>query len=232
MSGRAVLLWLVLLVLCVAMGAAAAEAAETLTADVMPLTPDPDSIDPANGWFEACLEDIGGIGEKDWFTVALYRMDVYSREQIEHLAPGTTLLVNGEIYTVAEEVVPRDIGWVDERVISWDIVTEEECWGGLWFVEYGEDTCVAYLDDWVPVTPVARVRVVLPLPDRFVLYEDPGGEEPVPCSAEEFLSRLREGDWDNYNQYNSRAHIENGELTELTVSGYPHGPVTDEAPDA
>ena len=229
MLRRAVAGLLILLAMCLAAGAAAAE---TLAADVMPIQPDPDSIDPDNGWFSACLEDIDRIDEKGWFTLALYRTDEYDLEQIEHLAPGTTLLVNGEKYTVAEEVVPRDVGWFDEEQLSWDVVTEEECWGGLWFMQYGEKTCAAYLDDWVPVTPVARIRVMLPLPDRFVLNEIPGGEEPVPCTADEFLARLRDGDWDNYNQYNSMAHMENGELTELVVSGYPHGPAVSGAEDA
>ncbi len=220
----------ILMVLLLAIGAAMGE--QETAADIMPLPMDPESIDSGNGWFHACLEDIDGMDEKGWFTVALYRVDEYASEQIEHMTPGTTLLVNGDVYTVAEEVVPRDIGWVDEELITWDVITEEECWGGLWFMKYGEDTYAAYLDDWVPVTPVARIQVALPLPDRFVLEVNPGGEDPVPYTAEEFLSRLREGDWDSYNQYNSLAHMENGELTELDVSGYPHGPVKEELPDA
>ena len=227
----------VLLTLCMAAAAASGEqgtgpeTAGPVTADVMPLPPDPDDMDPENGYFHVCLEDTDRIADEGWFTLALYRVDEYAPEQVEHLMPGTTLLVNGEKYTVAEEVTPRDIGFGDEELIVWDVMTEEECWGGLRFQKYRENTCAAYLDDWIPCTLVARLRVTIPLPDRFVLWEYPGGEDPVPCTADEFLKMLLDHEWSGYNQYNSSALLENGELVELNVAGYPHGPDSREPED-
>ena len=147
-------------------------------------------------------------------------------DDLEKLRPTeVAILVNGQKYTVARDVAPREIPFDDEAFIIWDIVTEEECGGGLWFTKVGENY-LACLDDWIPCHLVANVQVMLPLPDRFVLYENPDGEEVVAHTADDFLTWLREGGWDVYNQYNSTAKFENGELVSISVSGYPHGPET------
>ena len=218
-----------LAILCLVCSTAFSEPESSPEADVMPIPADPECIDLENGSFKARLEDLDRIDE-GWFTVALYKVDEYDPEQIRNLKPGDTLLVNGEIYTV-EEVSSRDIGWIGEEDIVWDVVTEEECWGGLWFREYGQDTFAAYLDDWVPCTYAGSVKVTLPLPEKFELYAVPGGEDPEVYKAEEFLEKLREGDWSIYNEYNTSAAFEDGELVWIWRSGYPHGPDTGEEDD-
>lgn len=222
----------VLIVLSILLACGAVSGEETVTdspvppsADVEPLPIDPAALDYENGVFCANVEDIDHLDE-GWFTLALYEVDQYDPDRIRNLKPGTTLLVNGQVWTVTNEVEPRDIGWFDEEHLIWEIDTAEECWGGLWFRQYGEDTFAAYLDDWIPCTLVRRVRVTLPLPEGFEFVVYPGGEDPVTYGADEFLARLRE-DWGTYNQYNSDASFNNGEFIRLSVSGYPHGPDTD-----
>ena len=218
-----------LTILCLVFSTASCEPENGPEADVMPISVDPESIDLANGSFKARLEDLDRIDE-GWFTVALYNVDEYDPEQIRNLKPGDTLLVNGEIYTV-EEIGSRDIGWIGEEDIVWDVVTEEECWGGLWFREYGQDTFAAYLNDWIPCTYAGSVKVTLPLPEKFELYAVPGGEDPEVYTRDEFPEKLREDDWSIYNEYNMSAAFEDGELVWIWRSGYPHGPDTGEEDD-
>ena len=229
MKGYGYRLAALLAILCLAFSTAFCEPGSSPKADVKPIPMDPDSIDLGNGTFWARLEDLDRIDE-GWFTVMLYETDEYDPEQIMNLKPGDTLLVNGEIYTV-EDIGSRDIGWIGEEDIVWEIVTEEECWGGLWFRQYGQDTFAAYLDDWIPCTFIGSVKVTLPLPEQFELYAVPGGEDPVVYTADEFTEILREDDWSIYNEYNTTAKFEDGKLVRIRRSGYPHGPHTGDEDD-
>lgn len=224
----------VLLSLSILMACGAAPAEETapaasVTADVMPIPLDPEP-DLENGSFSVNVEDLDHV-KNGWVTLALYKTDHYNREQVESLVPGQTILVNGEVYTVASDVEARDESWFeDEESLVWDIETEEECWDGIRFQTNGTETLTAYVGDWIPVTFVGRVRVSLPASEGFKFVVYPGGEEPETFGADEFIRRLRE-DWSVYNQYNSDAVLEDGKLTYMSVSGYPHGPSTGEEMD-
>ena len=191
----------------------------TCQADVEPLPVDPSAVDFMNGAFCVNVEDTDHLDE-GWFTLALYTVDRYDPDRIRNLRPGNTLLVNGQVWTVADEVEPRDIGWFDEEDLIWEIETVEECWGGLWFRRYGEDTEGA----------LERMVLTLPLPEGFEFVVCPGGEEPITYGADEFLSELRE-DWGGYNQYNSDAGFRNGAFVRISVSGYPHGPSSGDPDD-
>ena len=218
----AALLCLLCMICCAAAEEGMAGKTE-LTADVMPLPPGKDDPDLENGWFGARPEDMDHAKE-GWFTLACYRADTYDPEQIKNLKTGDTVLVNGMVYTLAEDITSRDIGWFDQEDIIWELVTEEENWDGLYFRKYGEDTFAAYVGDWIPCTYVGSVKVTLPLDDRFQLVHYPGGEDPDYHKAEEFLSIVDEYDWSIYNEYNTDAMFTGGKLMELSLSGYPHGP--------
>ena len=204
----------------------AAAADSDLKADVMPIPLDP-VPDLKNGSFGVNVEDLDHLDE-GWITLALFKTDHYTREQVESLVPGQKILINGEIYTVADDVEVREIGSGEgNKWLVWDILTEEECWDGIRFQTNRTDTLTAYVGDWIPCSFVGRVRVSLPPPDGFEYVVYSGGEGEITYGADEFLRDLRE-DWGGYNQYNSDAVLENGELTYLSVSGYPHGPSDDQ----
>ena len=79
------------------------------TKHVRPLELSPDSYDLNNGefWFGAYAED-GAAGGS--FTMDLYLEDRYSIAEVEALAPGDTVEINGETYTVEAVVIH---GWYD-----------------------------------------------------------------------------------------------------------------------
>ena len=214
------LLCLLLLICPAALCESGAESAPS--ADVMPLPPDENGISLENGHFDVRLEDLDHADE-GWFTMMLYRTDEYDPEQIKSLRAGDTVLVNGEVYTVVS-MDSRDIGWFDEELIVWEIETEEECWDGIHFQQYGKNTFAAYVGDWSPVTFVAAVKITLPLDESFELVTYPGGEEPEYWNSEHFLATLEEDDWGIYNEYNTSASFKNGKLVHISRSGYPHGP--------
>ena len=194
-------------------------------ADVVPL-PQETELNLEDGWYCARLEDADRADE-GWFTLALYRTDEYDAEQVRSLRAGDTVLVNGEVYTVTG-ISARDIGWFGEEDVVWELETEEECWGGLYFRDYGEGTFAAYLDDWNPCTYAGSVKVTLPLDEGFELVRYPGGEEPEYDGPEAFPEHLREDDWSIYNEYNTTAAFSGGRLVRITRSGYPHGPSSGE----
>ena len=66
---------------------------------------------------------------------------------------------------------------------------------------------------------------------KFELYAVPGGEDPEVYTRDEFPEKLREDDWSIYNEYNTSAAFEDGELVWIWRSGYPHGPDTGEEDD-
>ena len=198
-----------------------------LSADVMPLPADPDT-DLGNGTYRFRVEDAAHLDE-GWLTLGLYLVDRYDPEQIKSLKPGNTVLVSGQVYTVAEEVEPVDIGIPEKEYMIWEIVTEEPCWGGLWFSRYTDDSFAAHLDDWIPCTYAGSVRVELPLADGFKYEVYSGTDGFLPYGAEDFLREVPE-DFYLYNQYNSDATFRDGVLAEISVSAYPGGPETDGEP--
>ena len=224
MRKYAVCLALVLAALCFTCCTAVCEATDAApAADVAPLPLGAEDTDPENGWHGVRLDDIDKADE-GWFTLMLYECDRYDPEQIKNLKAGNTILVNGDVYTVTG-ISSRDIGWFDEEDIIWELETEEECWGGLWFREYTKDTFAAYLDEWIPCTFIGSLKVTLPLDDNFRLVAYPGGEDPYYMNAEEFLVSLKEDDWGSvYNEYNTDCELKDGKLISISRSGYPHGP--------
>lgn len=199
-----------LLTLCVAVFAHAA--------DIRPLETDHDEIDLANGSFCLAVRDVDKIVEGGWFTAALYLEDHYDGKQIEALAPGDTVLVNGQTWTV-REVEPHladEPGLVD----TYEIYTEEENDGYIVFTRSDDGCWFCTTDDWVPVSPVGDVRVMLPLPDKFMYFS---GEDEEPLNADAFLNDLEEFG-DTFVPYNTFCVFEDGMLVHVTHSSYPAGP--------
>ena len=80
MKRMLVLMSILLLVLCVAASAQAAE--------IRPLETDHLEIDLTNGLFFMGVKDVDRITDGGWFTAALYVADHYDAAQIEAMAPS------------------------------------------------------------------------------------------------------------------------------------------------
>ena len=204
-------------------------------AKVKPVAVDPEAIDLANGSFDIQVANMDSFDQDRALTFELYESDRYNPEEIRALAPGDTLLINGQEYTV-EEVGIRDASWPgDEPETVYDISTVEECWDGIWFSETSSGIS-AHVGDWNPVTYIATVTIPLPLPASFVYYDYPGGEEAKIGSEKEFLQDLRDHSPEFFNPYNTWASFKDGELAEVHNFSYPWGPsesaLTDDEIDA
>ena len=201
---------LLLLCLCMAVCADAAE--------IRPLDTDHLDVDLTDGFFCFGVKDVDRIVDGGWFTAALYLEDHYDAKQIESMVPGDTVLINGDTWTVREVIrhEPDEPGAAD----SYEIYTEEENDNYIVFIPVADGCFACQTDDWIPVSPVADMRIMLPLPDGF---EYRCGEEEEPQDADAFLNALEEYG-DLFVPYNSFCLIRNGSIVSVTHSSYPEGP--------
>ena len=189
-------------------------------ADVCPLEIDPAKTDLNNGSF--CLEiaDADRIEEGGYFTARLYLEDRYDAGQVKALAPGDTVRMNGAVFTV-QEIVVHEADYPGEED-EYEIYPVEEYYGYLVFFPNEDGTFSALIDDWIPVTPVGEIRVMLPLPDRFTYISVTAGEEDEPANADAFLEDLDM--FGGFVSWNTSCVIEDGVLVNITHSSYPWGP--------
>ena len=187
-------------------------------AEICPL--DPGEPDMNNGTFCLTITDEEKIDDGGFFTVELYAEDIYDAAQIKGLVPGDTVWMNGCPWTVKEIVVHPSI-WPGEED-TYEVFPEEEYYGYLVFEPNADGTFRAVIDDWVPVTFLGEVKVMLPLSDRFAYIPISSGEEGEPVGSDAFLEDL----WmfGGFNAYNTTCRFEDGMLVSVTHSSYPHGP--------
>lgn len=205
-----------LLVLCAAGFACAAE--------IRPEEAGHDETDLANGCFCLAVRDADRITEGGYFTACLYLEDHYGADQIEAMAPGDTVLISGETWTVREvEPHPATESGMET---TYEIYTEEDNGGYIVFLPAGDGCYVCVINDWSPVSPVGDVRVMLPLPDRF---EYVCGEEDA-MNMDAFLNDLEEFGG-TFVPYNTFCVFEDGMLVLVSHSSYPMGPETDPGGD-
>ncbi len=215
------LILILLFTVCVAVCAQAAE--------IIPIDSGVLEADLANGSFCMAVKDLEKITEGGWFTAALYMVDRYEADQIKAMAPGDTVLVNGQAWTV-QEVIPHE---ADEPGLSesYEIYTEEENDGYIVFI-YDEDSgdYICGINDWSPVTPVADVRIMLPLPDAFEYWRE---TEDEPGDMDTLLNDLEEYGT-GFVPYNTFCTFKDGLLVNITHSSYPIGPeiASEEVADA
>ena len=214
-----------LLCLMMAVSAAAAERVE-------PLPANEGQPDFADGSFGIQVEGMDRIGQDDGLTLSLFTADRYDPEQIAHLAPGDVILVAGKTYTVTGVTV-RDERWFDDdpEELVYEVDTEEEDWDGIWFSRLGDEDCFVHVGDWTAKTYAGTITVPLPLPDSFVYYDYPGGEDPEPGTEADLMKDLRERSPEFFNPYNTTAVFENGSLTEIHNRSYPWGPDVEDGAD-
>ena len=201
-----------LLTLCVFVWAQAAE--------IRPVDTWHNDVDLKNGSFCLWIRDADKIISEGWFTAGLYLEDRYNTKQIESMAPGDTVLVNGDVWTVREvEFHPADEFVTSD---SYEIFTVEENDGYILFVRVDETYCLCRINDWIPVSPVGDVRIMLPLPDKFEYYNDVLAD---PLDMDGLLDELERGG-DSFVPYNTWCVFENGQLVQITHHDYPAGPVS------
>lgn len=206
---------IVLLSLCVAVFAQAE--------DVRPLEPGHNGIDYVNGQFRLAVKNVDKIESSGWFIADLYLEDHYDAKQVESLAPGDKVQVNGQAWTVREVVIhPAD---EPDQGETYEIYTEEDFDGYIVFL-HAEDGCyICKTNDWTPVSPVCEFRITLPLPDKFMYF---CGEDEEVMDADAFIDDLKVYGGD-FNPYNTFCVIEDGMLVCVGHASYPVGPET--APD-
>ena len=207
-----------LLTLCLAACAGAAE--------IKPLEPGHQPVDLSGGSFCLAVKDIDKTVTGGYFTASLYLPDHYAAAQIEAIVPGDTVLVNGKSRTV-RELVPHYADGEPGLVDSYEIYTEEEFDGYIAFIHASDGCYVCLVNDWTPVFHVEDVKVMLPLPDRFVYT--PGEEEPA--GMYEFLNDL-EKYGDTFLPYNTFCAFEDGVLVSVSHWSYPAGPEDEPAEEA
>ena len=211
-------LLVLLLALCVAVCACAAE--------IRPLENEQDDIDLKNGTFCLTVKDADKVFSGGWFTASLFLEDHYDAKQIEALAPGDTVLVNGKTWTVREVVTHESD--TPGQVDAYEIYTEEENDGYIVFSHAGDGCYRCITDDWTPVSPVGDVRVALPLPDRFEYLSE---EADAPGNMDTFVDAL-EMYGDSFVAYNTVCTFEDGMLVRVIHASYPAGPAEDAAEPA
>lgn len=216
---RRVLFWVLSLLLLLTLCAGA------YAAEIRPVDIEQFDVDLTNGAFCLWIRDADQIADGGWFTAGLYMEDNYDAQQIESMVPGDTVLVNGQTWTVREvEYHPAD-----EFITtgSYEIYTEEENDGYILFARADDGYYYCRINDWVPVSPVGDVRIMLPLPDKFEYYNDVLDE---PLDMDGLLDELEDlGGY--FVPYNTWCVMEEGMLVRITHHDYPEGPEVAEDED-
>lgn len=189
---------------------AAGGAAET----IRPVETDLYSLD--NGEFRLTVRETEKIDNGGYFLAALYLPEMYETEQIDAMAAGDTVVMNGREWTAAE-VIRHEDGSVE--------IDPEEAFDGYIAFTPADGGYAGLMNDWNPVTFQGEVRVMLPLPDRFAYISAAGGEEES-ADAEGFLEALRQYG-DTMTAYNTTCVMEDGIPVRITHSDYPEGPSED-----
>ena len=196
-------------------------AACAFAADIRPMENEADEIDLKNGTFCLAIADADKIFNGGYFTASLYLEDHYDGKQIEAMAPGDTVLVNGKTWTVSE-VVPHladEPGLVD----AYEIYTVEENDGYIVFAHASDGCYLCVIDDWTPISPVGDVRIMMPLPDRFRCIPLTDGEEEIELDMDAFVDYYLEYGMD-FTPYNTTCTFEDGMLVRIIHASYPYGP--------
>ena len=216
-----------MLILCAGLAAA-----ETAGQEIIPLEMTEEDLDLENGEFRLTIEDTDKIVSDGYFTAVLYMEDRYDPAQIESLKAGDRVQVNGALYTVYKVERMESEGYDKgefRRLVTYDILPEEEITSYLAFDNTRDGNYIAVYDDWSPVTYVTRMKIMLPLPDAFVWYDGP---EEKKCSADELTELLSipldDGSTDCFSPYSMTVVFQDGLMTEIRSFPYPYGPEDEE----
>ena len=226
------------LVMCMMLGAALAEGGR----EIAPVPFTDELADLQNGSFCLEVEDMDRIDRSGYFTAVLYLEDLYEAEQIEGMKKGDRVWVNGTWFTVGEIALHEEEAYWDGDnaeqpkegepavQITYEIMLPEDAvYEYIVFQKAENGYYYAVVDDWNPVSLVTRIKVMLPLPDKFVYKEmSGGGAEEDLFGAEDFLDLLRgageEEGTSFFSPYNTYVRFEDGMMTEIESYSYPYGP--------
>ena len=193
-------------------------------AEIRPLETDPAKVDLNSGTFCLTIPDPEHVDAGGFFTARLFLEDRYDAAQAKTLAPGDTVFMNGRAWTVREVIVHEPE--IPGAEATYEMVPEEDVGGYLALSPAPDGTFRALMDDWIPVTPVGEVKVMLPLPERFAYVSVSAGEETEPAGMDAFLEALRM--FGGFNAYNTVCTFEDGQLVYVLHSSYPQGPEENE----
>ena len=114
--------------------------------------------DTSYGVYLADIPDTSAILSSGTFTASLYAQDMYRLEDIHGLKPGSTIRIDGRVFTVSSVETQADG--------SIRIVPEESFDGTLLFLENGE-VYTALVNGYAAASYVTDYTFMMPLPDAF-----------------------------------------------------------------
>ena len=170
-------------------------------------------VNTENGIYWAAITDTDRIESGGFFTARLYLQDVYPADDINGLAAGMKVRVNGQEFTV-KSVVPHD----EETV---EIYTEEAFDGYIAFKKASDYFYTALVNDWVPCTHVADRKIMLPLANDFSFLWIDADESATVYDADSFIGVLDEME---LSQYNTMLQYSGGLVMMVIHTSYPFGP--------
>lgn len=201
-----------LLLACVCLCAAAVsaeQAAEILT----PVDMSDFELNTEDGIYWAAITDTDRIEDSGFFTARLYLQDLYPADQVAALTAGSKVRVIGQVYTVTA-LTPHEEGTLE-------LFVQEDFDGYIVLNKVSDFFYTALVNDWVPCTHIADIKILLPLANDFsFLWLDGGGDASV-YDADAFIALL--GD-EELTQYNTMLQFSNELVTMITHTSYPAGP--------
>ena len=190
-----------------------APAEQTDAAVIAPNDVSGQEVNTENGIYWAAITDTDRIESGGFFTAKLYLQDVYPAEDINGLAAGMKVRVNGQEFTV-KSVVPDD-----EETI--EIYTEEDFDGYIVFKKASDYFYTALVNDWVPCTHIADRKIMLPLANDFSFLWIDADESATVYDADSFIGVLDEME---LSQYNTMLQYSGGLVMMVIHTSYPFGP--------
>ncbi len=184
---------------------------------VLPLSVSGQEVDTETGTYWVHITDTDCITSGGYFTASLYLQDRYAIEEVEALKEGDTVTVAGQPFTVSSLVVHEDG--------TLEIYPREEFYGYIVFKKEA-DCYTALVNDWVPASPVADYKIMLPLPDDFTFVWVSGAEDAVVYNWESFIQLISDPETAPVlNQYNTTFGFNSGLPMMIVHADYPEGPV-------
>ena len=170
-----------------------------------------------DGMYWAAVTDTDRIVDGGFFTARLFLQDLYPAEEVEGLlAENARIRVNGWEFTVSRIVRH------DEETI--EIYTQEEFDGYIVFKKASDYFYTALVNDWVPCSHIADVKIMLPLANSFMFTWISGDDSAAIYDADSFIAVL---DGIELTQYNTMLQFTDGLVTLIVHTDYPVGPEED-----
>ena len=160
----------------------------------------------------ADIPDLSTIQTGGYFTASLYNPDSYPLADIDGLQPGSTVQVDGQVFTVSS-VIHHDDGSVE-------IYPKEDFDGYIVFQPDGE-VYNAIVNDCAAATYVTDYRFMMPLPDAFRFYWLDPEDNVQTYDANGFTTLVTDSSAPSFTRGYSVVYFRNGQLSKVIFSDSP-----------